>query len=89
MERFGKRSSTKRTRHLWIRYYYITGLLREGFIMAITYLPTENMVSDYLTKPLQGSIFRKHRNCILGITELEEAEAQKLYASRVKARTPA
>ena len=60
MERFGKCSSTKHTRHLSIRYYYITSLLKEGFITAITYLPTENMVLDYLTKPLQGSIFRKH-----------------------------
>jgi len=32
----------------------------------------------------QGNIFRKHRNCILGM-----AEAQKLYASRVVARTSA
>ena len=58
-------------------------LLREGFITAITYLPTENLVSG------EGSNFKKHRNCILGITELEEAEAQKLYASRVEARTSA
>ena len=87
MERFGKRSSTKRTRHLSIRYYYITNLLKEGFITAITYMPIAEMVSDYLTKPLQGSVFRKHRNCILGITEMEEAEALQSYKSMVEART--
>ena len=87
MERFGKRSSTKRTRHLSIRYYYINSLLKEVFITAVTYLPTENMVLDYLTKPLQRSNSREHRNCIVGITELGEAEAQRLYASRVEART--
>ena len=52
MERFGKRSSTKRTRHLAIRYYYVTSLLNEGLITAVTYEPTESMVADYLTKPL-------------------------------------
>jgi len=62
---------------------------RLEFITEITYLPTQNMVSDYLTKPLLGSISRKHRDCILGITELEEAQAQKLYASRINARTSA
>ena len=87
MERFGKRSSTKRTRHLSIRYYYITNLLKEGFITAITYMPTAEMVSDYLTKPLQGSVFRKHRNCILGITEMKEAEALQSYKSMIEART--
>jgi hypothetical protein len=87
MERFGKRSSTKRTRHLSIRYYYITSLLDEGMITAVTYEPTESMVADYLTKPLQGSLFRKHRNSILGITEAEEAEAHKIYQRRIRKNT--
>ena len=87
MERFGKRSSTKRTRHLSIRYYYVTSLLDEGLITAITYEPTESMVADYLTKPLQGSLFRKHRNSILGITEAEEAEAHRIYQERIKKNT--
>ena len=87
MERFGKRSSTKRTCHIAIRYYYITSLLNKGFITAVTYHPTEDMVSDYLTKPLQGSLLRKHRNCILGITERDEAEAQRLYSIRIKHQT--
>ena len=86
MERFGKRSSTKRTRHIDIRYYYVTSLLNEGFISAVTYHPTEDMVSDYLTKPLQGSLFRKHRNSILGITERDEAEAHRLYSIRIKSQ---
>ena len=84
LERFGKTSSTKRTRHLQIRYFYVTSLLDEGLITAVTYKPTLDMTSDYLTKPLQGSQFRKHRNTILGITEEEEAEAHSAYQARRK-----
>ena len=83
MEQFGKRSNTKRTRPLAIRYYYVTLLLNEGLITAVTYEPTESMVADYLTKPLQGSLFRKHPNSILEITEAEEAETFKLYHERL------
>ena len=31
------------------------------------YCPTEEMIADYFTKPLQGSSFRKMRNSIMNI----------------------
>ena len=34
--------------------------------MEIEYCPTESMVGDLLTKPLQGSKFIEFRNIILG-----------------------
>jgi hypothetical protein len=37
------------------------------------------MVSDYLTKPLQGSLFRAHRNSIMGISEMELSRYQDEY----------
>ena len=40
LERCGKRSSTKRTRHINIRYFYCTELLKDKMITAITYKPT-------------------------------------------------
>jgi hypothetical protein len=64
----GQASSTKRTRHINIRYFYVTSKIKEGSIRVI-YHPTKQMVSDYLTKPLQGSLFRTHRNSIMGHTE--------------------
>ena len=42
-------------------------------ITAITYKPTKELVADYFTKPLQGTLFRTHRNNIMGITELDES----------------
>ena len=37
--------------------------------ITVAYCPTKEMVSDYLSKPLQGSLFRLHRNTIMGLTE--------------------
>jgi hypothetical protein len=64
----GKQSSTKRTRHINIRYFYVTSKIKSGRVRVI-YHPTKQMVSDYLTKPLQGSLFRTHRNSIMGHDE--------------------
>jgi hypothetical protein len=60
-----KQSSTKRTRHINIRYFYVTSKVKNGDV-HIVYYPTQEMVSDYLTKPLQGLLFRIHRNSIMG-----------------------
>ena len=37
-------------------------------IIDVTYCPTKEMVSEYLSKPLQGSLFRLHRNTLMSIT---------------------
>jgi hypothetical protein len=68
LENNGQASSTKRTRHINIRYFYVTSKIKEGK-MRVIYCPTKQMVSDYLTKPLQGSLFRTHRNSIMGHSE--------------------
>jgi hypothetical protein len=64
MECNGKRSSTKRTRHIDIRYFFITDCIKDGGI-DIEYCPTEHMLADIFTKPLQGNAFRKFRDAIL------------------------
>ena len=42
----GKSSSTKRTRHINIRYFFITDCINWGNI-AINYMPTEEMIADF------------------------------------------
>jgi hypothetical protein len=34
--------------------------------ISIDWCPTKEMVADYMTKPLQGSLFRELRNYIMG-----------------------
>ena len=64
----GKRSSGKRTRHINIRYFFVTDRIAAKE-MNMEYCPTLDMIADYFTKPLQGSQFRRFRNIILGIDE--------------------
>ena len=32
----------------------------------VQYCPTDKMIADFFTKPLQGSLFRKFRDVVLG-----------------------
>ena len=34
--------------------------------MSLKYCPTEKMIADFLTKPLQGNLFRKLREVLMG-----------------------
>ena len=79
LERFGKRSSTKRTRHISIRYFYCKHLLDKNVINAITYCPAKELVSEFMSKPLVGSLFRTHRNSIMGVTEVNISFHQQRY----------
>ena len=65
MERNGKASSGKRTRHINIRYFFITDRVNMKEV-AIEWCTTKKMVADFMTKPLQGSHFRNLRDYIMG-----------------------
>jgi hypothetical protein len=56
MELNGKASSGKTTRHFYIKYYYITDLIKRKLVQ-IKYCPTSKMIADYMTKPIVGSKF--------------------------------
>ena len=66
LERNGKRSSKKGTRHINIYYFFITDEVQNREI-DIGYMPTGEMIADYFTKPQQGSLFRKMRDQIQAI----------------------
>ena len=71
LEMNGKASSTKRTRHINIRYFLVTDKIKRGEISVVEHCPTEEMIADYLTKPLQGALFRKFRNAIMGCDDAQ------------------
>ena len=78
MEKNGKASCTKRTKHIEIRYFYITDKIKSGEI-HVEHCPTKEMIGDYFTKPLAGSLFKKFRNIILGIQDADMAKYRKEY----------
>ena len=47
--------------------------------VKIVYCPTDELVADYNSKPLQGMLFHRHRNVIMGIKEEDFAMYKELY----------
>ena len=58
------RSTSERTRHISIRYFFIKDRVDRGEL-SIEYTPTGDMVADILTKPLQVDLFRRMRAALL------------------------
>jgi hypothetical protein len=67
LEKNGKASSSKRTKHINIWYLFITDRVSKEEV-SVVWCPTGNMIGDYATKPLQGALFQKFRDQIMGVT---------------------
>jgi hypothetical protein len=68
LEKNGRKSSGGRTKHLNVRYFFITDRINNRDL-SVEYCPTEEMVADFFTKPLQGKLFVKFRNLIMNLKE--------------------
>ena len=68
LENNGRLSCGKGSNHINIQYFFITDRIKQKEIQ-VKHCPTGEMIADYFTKPLQGSLFRKFRNMILGVDE--------------------
>jgi hypothetical protein len=66
LEKNGTESSSKRMRHIYIRYYYIKDCIDKRQL-SVQYCNTDDMLDDYPSKPLQGKKFIKHRRIILNL----------------------
>jgi hypothetical protein len=67
LEKNGRTSAGKRSRHLDIRLFFVNDLYQKKLI-SIEYCPTHEMIGDYFTKPTHGSKFRKFRTTIMNHT---------------------
>jgi hypothetical protein len=70
LESNGRSSAGPRSRHIDIRYFWIKDSTREHGI-EIRHCPTLQMLADFFTKPLQGALFYKFRDVILGYKHVE------------------
>ena len=64
------RSNSDRTKHIGIRYFFVKKYIDEGTI-KVEHCPTLDIIADILTKPLQGELFRKLRDLLLGYSRRE------------------
>ncbi len=65
MEKNGRQSCTSNSKHVDIRYFFVKDRVEKKEII-IEHCPTDKMVADYFTKPLQGALFNKLRRVIMG-----------------------
>jgi hypothetical protein len=65
MEKNGRNSCTGNSRHISIRYFFVKDRVDKGEF-TIEYCPTECMLADFFTKPLQGALFTRFREVIMG-----------------------
>jgi len=65
LETNGRRSCGQQSRHIDIRFFFIKDRIDSGY-MNVVYCPTEVMLADFFTKPLQGALFRKFRDVVMG-----------------------
>ena len=72
LERSGWKSSGKRTKHINVRYFYITDRLKSGDISRIIYKPAGDMESDYLTKVLHGKSLHTHCKTLMGLDRINK-----------------
>jgi hypothetical protein len=60
------KSASKRTKHINIRYYFVTDRIEKGE-MSVAWCPTADMIADFMTKPTQGAMFKRFRDQIMGV----------------------
>ena len=65
-EKNGRKRMGKRSHHLNIRYCFITDQVEKRNI-KINFCPTDKMVANYMSKPLQGKKFKLFRSMIMNI----------------------
>ena len=59
-------SSSKHTHHMNIHYFFIMDHIQAGDLQ-VEYCPTDDMIADFFTKPLQGGKFVRFRDQILNV----------------------
>jgi len=78
LENNGRYSAGKGSKHIDIRYFFITDRIEKKHI-KVKYCPTKEMIADFFTKPLQGALFYKFRDAILGINANDFDEYKERY----------
>jgi hypothetical protein len=66
LKKNGKLSSSKRTKHMDVSYFFVTDRIQRGDVTT-EWCPTSEMIANYMTKPFQGKMFTKFRYMVMGI----------------------
>jgi hypothetical protein len=85
LQKNGRMSSSKRTKHIKAKYFLIKDFYNAGEI-DLRYCPTGQMWADVLTKSLQGQLFRDMQaflqNCLRDYNDDLKRQEEQSYAAR-------
>ena len=87
IEKNGRQSSSKHTRHMNIRYFFIKDQVESKHI-RIEHCPTAEMIADFFTKPLQGATFRKLRDHVMNLHPTSKYHSNQLGDRSVLRNNP-
>ena len=76
LEKNGKMSSGKCTKHVIICHFVVMDRVSKGKV-SIKWHPTKKMVADHATKPVQGTLFKRFRDLIMGVIPLNDSSTSK------------
>jgi hypothetical protein len=85
LEKNGKALSSKHTKHVNIWYFFITNRVDKGNVSLVWCL-TGDMIGDFMTKPLQGALFLKFRDQIMGVVPAQDPGPGKASYSQAYER---
>ena len=83
LENNGRFSAGKGSKHIDIRYFFVTDRIQKKHL-KVQYCPTEEMIADFFTKPVQGALFYKFRNAVLGIKSCDFDKYKRNYYEVLK-----
>jgi hypothetical protein len=81
LEKNGKASSSKRTKHINIHYFFVTDRIKKGEL-TVEWCPTGDMTGDYMKKPTQGALFKSFRDQLMGVVSARDPGPGKLKKSK-------
>jgi hypothetical protein len=82
LEKNRRKSCGPKSRYIDIRYFFIKDRLGLELI-DVQHCPTEQMLAEFFTKPMQGSLFRKFREVILGHKHIDSLKQSKRPHPRI------
>jgi hypothetical protein len=87
LEKNGRASCGQKSRHIKIRYFFMQDRFWSKGI-SVVYCPTNKMLANFFTKPLQGSLFRKFRAVLLGHCHVNTLKKSPLPPSKEHVENP-
>ena len=66
-----------------IQCFFITYRVKNDLVLAV-WCPTGNMIGDYMTRPLQGAMFRSFRDQIMGFIQHADPFTRKVKVEHLR-----